>query len=357
MGDRKRILLTGASGYIGRAVLKQLLAATDADAGEGYVLSRSAAGTADSGLGTASASTLNSPAGSPESLRASAADLRALLPPERILSCDLLDRDALTAALAPLAGKIDVIIHCAAATDNSQLSRTAAPSGAAATDNSQLSRTAASSDPNQAMIANLLKATEPEPGGTAPRWIHLSSVSVYGDAGRADATRPDVRLRPSGAYGRSKLACERSLIRAPGLDDLRILRVTPVFSPEALRNVAVRVCLPGTSLPLRIWPEPRHSLLSLSVLVRAIVAHVNDVTARRTMENLTDSKPYGQHSLIADCGKGFALPILEYIFRPIYWGCFLIPRGVGYHLRCFYWKLFRSNVYAEGQFPLPARET
>jgi len=293
---RKRAVVTGASGYIGQALVQGLRAA-----------------------GVWVAGTSRNPPG-PEDPGFSAADLW--------IAADLADPDAaatlagLDAALAgaPKGEGLDLVIHAA--------SRTSSHADAAGA--------------NRRMLQPVLELAR----NSGARFIQIGSASVYGEAGRTRPARPGDALRPAAGYAESKRACEELLLSSD-LRDLRILRLAPVYSPERMRNAAVRVYLPGTRLRLKIYPEPRHSLCSLERLTERVVQLSLADDARRTLENAADPTPRGQHELVATF-SGPLLPVWEPLLRPAYWLAgalaWIAPRR-GYALQCFYWKLFRTMQY------------
>ena len=313
MSGKTRILLTGAAGYIGAAIGTDLEAA-------GYEV----VGVTRRGMASAPESAEQPAAGSmpnakstPESGSASPESLRSGYRSRFQVRCDLSDAVATRRALAEIPA-CDVIVHTASRTDSARDAIAA----------------------STAMLRNLFDATR----HWDARWIHLSSVAVYGDDRRNGPVSVDADLRPATNYGRAKLACERFL-RQCQLPDCRILRITPVYSPNALRNLAVRVYLPGTPLRMKIRPEPRHSLCALDRLIARVRNHVEDARVRIWIENTADPVPHGQHELARRFDRGPLIPISERIFRLIYVALALIPGGGVDQLRCVYWKLFRSNVY------------
>ena len=204
MGKQKknpRVLLTGATGYIGAPLRSELLK-------QGYeVVEVSRSGAAD---GRRSSDTHDKRRNSDTEL----------------LQLDLTDSETSRRKLAELA-PCSVIIHAA--------SHTALKGGAGPV--------------NEAMLSNIVWAAE--------RWqarlIQMGTVAIYGESGRDEPIAVGDPLRPASAYGRSKQRCEE-LIQASSLSDWRILRLAPVFSPDRMRNAAVRVYLPGTRLRLRVLP-------------------------------------------------------------------------------------------------------
>lgn len=309
MSGKKRILLTGAAGYIGSAI------GLDLEAAGFEVVGVSRRGSPDATSERAmveSTDPASAGAGtnSPEGLRS---DYQSA---QRVV-CDLSDAEATARALAQIT-PCDAIIHTASRTD-SAYSAIAASTG---------------------MLQNLYQATR----HWQARWIHLSSVSVYGDDRRQQRVRVTDTLRPATNYGRSKLKCEQFLQNC-GFADCRILRITPVYSPNALRNIAVRVYLPGTPIRMKIRPEPRHSLCSLDRLVSIVRGHVLDARSRSITEHATDAADYGQNELAGRFAAGPILTIPEVLFRPMYRMLCWIPGNTAYQMRSMYWKLFRSNLY------------
>ncbi len=282
MTSARRILITGCEGFIGKALCRRLREAGNDVWGWDRVATRS--------------------------------------PQTR--QVDLLDAEQIRAARADLPVP-EVVVHTAAAAHEELL-----PPG-----QTRVSWNTASTE-------NILAAVK----GGNPHFIFLSSVAVYGEAGRNGAVTVDAQLRPSTNYGLSKLLCER-MIGATPLTSCDILRLAPVFDEEHLKDVRKRVYLPGIKAgKIRIVPPPDYSLCHINTLTAKILELISQPSLGRRVRNVADPMPYRQSELLARF-PGRAWPLPEPLLSPFYWLLWLIPGKTGYALRCFYWKLFRSNVY------------
>jgi UDP-glucose 4-epimerase len=235
---------------------------------------------------------------------------------------DLLDGGQVDRAIASIP-PCDAVIHAAAVAHEEKL-----PGGQTRV------------DVNTATTNKLLHALK----GGDPHFIFLSSVAVYGEAGRSGTVFADASLHPSSDYGRSKQLCEQSIL-ATAFSRCDILRCTPVFDESHLKDLRKRVCLPGLKkLKMRFSPAPRYSLCHVKTLAKTILEILEHPIAGRRVRNVADARPYGQHELLEWFpGRAWPLPIL--LFEPFYALAFLLPPGLGYKIRCLYCKLFRSNVY------------
>jgi len=193
---------------------------------------------------------------------------------------------------------------------------------------------------NERMTRNLLEALRKI--HARPFFIHLSSIAVYGEAGRNAPISPGDKTRPADSYGKSKLLAEAAL-RESDLSDFQILRLAPVFQEKNLRNLRVRVYPPGLPLKARVLPEPSFSLCPAEELLSLILDLVRRTPPGRYVRNACSSSPFSQTELAARF-PGRSLPLPEFLFRPLYWALGLLG-GVGYKYRCLYWKFFRDNLY------------
>ena len=188
-----------------------------------------------------------------------------------------------------------------------------------------------------------------------PRFIHLSSISVYGEWGREAEIRIGEPARPNTDYARSKLRAEDAL-RESALTHWHILRLAPVYAPAALSNVAVRVLLPWLRLPVRLFPEPRHSMVHLESLLAQVLASTASGINERSVIHVVDGNPLGQRELASLLGLDSVLPLPRFVFAPVGLLLRLIPGNIGAVLREFLWK-FTRGIVVEGPGSLSEPET
>ena len=174
--------------------------------------------------------------------------------------------------------------------------------------------------------------------------IFLSSVSVYGEVNRNKQVVIGDTLRPSTDYGKSKLICEEHVLGSD-IKNCTILRLAPVYDQKHMLDVRKRVFFPGlSSIKMIIKPSPQYSLTSIDTLSKTVLNILSKSPDGRNIYNISDSKTYNQRELTTwFSGKEITLPVA--LTKPFYWLTYLLPNKYGYKLRCYYWKLFRSNVY------------
>jgi nucleoside-diphosphate-sugar epimerase len=235
---------------------------------------------------------------------------------------DLLDREQVEKAFAAMP-PCDAIIHTAAVAHEERL-----PAGE--------TRVGINTATTQGLLGGI--------GNQDPHFIFLSSVAVYGEAGRPDAVRPDADLRPSTDYGRSKQLCEQLILASP-LTRCDILRCTPVFDVSHLKDVRKRAFLPGLKkLKIRMIPPPRYSLCHVDTLAKTIVGILEQPPIGRRVRNVADDAPYSQRDILSRF-PGAACPFPTVVFEPFRAMTYLLPPKLGYKIRCLHHKLLRSNVY------------
>lgn len=175
------------------------------------------------------------------------------------------------------------------------------------------------------------------------KFIFLSSVSVYGEAGNKSKINIKSELRPYNDYGRSKVRCEE-LILDSNISNYLILRLAPVFDEKHLQDVKKRAFFPYIkNLKILITPVPYHSFLHIKYFCKIFNKFLNE-NENKKIKNISDTRLYSQKE-ISDWFTGISIRLPEIIFSPIYWLTYLLPWRKGHYLRCFYWKFFKSNLY------------
>jgi len=156
---------------------------------------------------------------------------------------------------------------------------------------------------NTATTRNLIAGLRAEGRTEAVRFVHASSVAVYELLDVASGLSPE-----QAPYAASKLQAEQ-LLQSEPFQSLFVLRFAPIYDRTHLQDVAKRVFLPGTSVKLRLFPPPMHSLCSLERAVQATIAAVEAVAATGVhISDITDPRPTSQHEL-ASWFTGVAIPV------------------------------------------------
>jgi nucleoside-diphosphate-sugar epimerase len=216
-----RILVTGASGFIGKALCRRLLARAHAV--------RAAVRTAGSSV---------------------AAGAQEVLIPDITTEFDR----------SRLVGDIDAVVHLAAVAHR-------------AVGDSELHRV------NVDAAVRLAEAA----AGSVRRFVFLSSVKVHGeDSGNGAYSEADV-LRARDPYGRSKLEAERALADVAGRSGMELVLIRPplVYGPEVRGNFLRLLRWVDSRWPLPFaGVHNRRSLLYLENLVDAVVCCTEHVAAR-----------------------------------------------------------------------------
>jgi nucleoside-diphosphate-sugar epimerase len=131
----------------------------------------------------------------------------------------------------------------------------------------------------------------------------------------------------------------------PDIDVLRLAPVFARRGDHArLDDVRKRVFLPGLPVKMRMYPAPWYSLCQVETVARVVRTLVERGPAGRHVQNVADEPPYSQHTL-ADWFPGPVLPLPTALTAPAYWLTRCLPEPLGYRVRCLYTKLFGSNIY------------
>jgi nucleoside-diphosphate-sugar epimerase len=181
-------------------------------------------------------------------------------------------------------------------------------------------------------------------GKRTTHMIFLSSVAIYGEENRNNPVVVSDTLRPSTDYGKSKLICEEHVLDSD-IKNYNILRLAPVYDQAHMLDIRKRVFLPGLpSIKMIIKPSPQYSLTSIDTVVKTVLSTLSKGPDGQKIYNISDPDTYSQQELTTWFpGKEIIFPVV--ITKLFYWLTYFLPKNYGYKIRCFYWKLFCSNVY------------
>lgn len=125
--------------------------------------------------------------------------------------------------------------------------------------------------------------------------IFLSSVSVYSYKNIVDDVVSIKEVpQPLTSYGKSKLLCE-SIIKDTNPNTLHILRLTPVFSDENLKDIRKRVYLPVLGIPFRTKQNRTYSLCHIDTIPKSILKIIPQNSQTLILK---DQKDYSQDDIM-----------------------------------------------------------
>src|SRR5487761_2685299 len=133
-------------------------------------------------------------------------------------------------------------------------------------------------------LADAAKAAEIE------RFVYISSVRAQIGAAATQAVREQDEPRPTNQYGRSKLAAEQA-IRAAGLP-FTIFRPVVIYGPDPKGNMHTVVRLARSSVPLPVKNfTSRRSMLAVDNLISAIIFALKNPATIGETYLVADTKP------------------------------------------------------------------
>jgi UDP-glucose 4-epimerase len=122
------------------------------------------------------------------------------------------------------------------------------------------------------------------------RIVYISSVRAQVGASAVQAVREQDEPRPTNQYGRSKLAAEQA-IRAAGVP-FTIFRPVVVYGPHPKGNMRTVIQLARSPLPLPVTSfTSRRSVLGVENLISAIIFVLNNPATIGETYLIADSKP------------------------------------------------------------------
>jgi len=186
------------------------------------------------------------------------------------------------------------------------------------------------------------------------RAIFFSTIEVYGGEGRDGVVSEGDECEPITFYGKSKLAAEKYLLELNKEYKLPIiiLRLTPVYSKDFLRNVRIRVSVGGDKFFYRVGDgEQRISLCSRNNVIDVVEACIEGGVPFGEVFNIADDKVYSFNDLSdyfreLDGGNRIKVKIpgcLVYLGMKFLG---LISPGRKERLLSIYYKLTKNNIYS-----------
>lgn len=220
-------------------------------------------------------------------------------------------------------GNFDLIIHCAALAHGQK-----PPKGGSV------------GDYNSLMLTNLLDTFRSDD----THWVFLSSVSVYGVNRSGTPVDVGTAPKPIDDYGSGKLRDEQTLLSKRTRVD--ILRLAPVYTASAMKDVIKRVVLPGSSIKLKIYPSPYHSFCHLDNVVEK-VAESLFCSRGRYISIVADRLPLQQADLFNSV-NGISVSVPKSFLLSTAWLLWLSPCRFG-NLAASLYKFAADNVFVAGK--------
>ena len=183
--------------------------------------------------------------------------------------------------------------------------------------------------------------------------IFFSTIEVYGSEGRDEVISEGDKCRPITFYGKSKLAAEKYLVKLNKEYNLpiTILRLTPVYSKDFLRNVKRRVLIGGDKFFYRVGNgEQRISLCSRNNVIDVVEMCIEGKVPFGEVFNIADDKVYSFNDLLNYfrklIGNRITIKIPECIVHLGLKLLSLIFSGRKERLLSIYYKLTKDNIYS-----------
>jgi nucleoside-diphosphate-sugar epimerase len=186
------------------------------------------------------------------------------------------------------------------------------------------------------------------------RAVFFSTIEVYGGEGRDGVISEGDECKPITFYGKSKLAAEKYLLNLNKEYKLPIiiLRLTPVYSKDFLRNVNRRVLIGGDKFFYKVGDgEQKISLCSRDNVIDVVEACIEGGVPFGEVFNIADDKVYSFNDLLNYFrelvgGNRITVKIPKCI---VYLGVKLLSLiflGRKERLLSIYYKLTKDNVYS-----------
>ncbi len=143
------------------------------------------------------------------------------------------------------------------------------------------------------------------------RFVFMSSIRAQTGASAPEPVSEDSPPAPTDAYGRAKLAAEADLRSIP-IEHV-ILRPVVIIGPEPKGNLALLLKLAHSGLPLPVAAfKSRRSMVSLADVVETTIRSIDDpVFAGKTMI-LADPEPLSLGEMLSALRKGLGMSARQF---------------------------------------------
>lgn len=238
---------------------------------------------------------------------------------------DLLNFSAVFDVLC-VESKFDLVIHAAALAHGQKLPKKESYSSI-----------------NTRMTSNIIKSLKEK----CDHVIFLSSVAVYKHDLGGGVTYVNSPISPSSDYGQSKTLSEKLVLEST-INNVYILRLTPVFDELHMNDISKRVFLPGTNIKFKTSWDRSYSLCKINALGEIIKEIMYELPQGKWAYLVTDGNNYDQLCLNkmfpGDAINIPKFPLLVFVKLTKY-----IPFKFGAFVRENIKKLFKSNIYVCGK--------
>lgn len=149
------------------------------------------------------------------------------------------------------------------------------------------------------------------------RFVFLSTSKVLGDESGSIPLDESAIVSPGDAYGASKLAAEQALASIGGGMQFTVLRPPLVYGPGVKANFLALVSAVARGLPLPFASiRNRRSLIGVGNLASAIFACVDEPKASGRTFHVTDGAPHATPEIVQAIASALGRPPRMFHFPP-----------------------------------------
>jgi UDP-glucose 4-epimerase len=188
-----------------------------------------------------------------------------------------------------------------------------------------------------------------------PRFIFISSVTVYGDYDLPRPVTEETPTRSTSMYGAAKRRAEKLLSELYAPADLWVLRMSTMYAPDWLLNIRKRVSPPALGRFVYFTLDPRGRRYTLCSRRNGAEAVLWSVEARLPagVYNVSEDHVYSQGEILRAVehvqGRKPHVPVPVLLPRAAAAAAVLMPAQWRHNARSRYWKFCEHNVYSSAK--------